>query len=234
MFKNILFFVLIYVLNLPAFALQIKEAKDNQAVTANVSSKELTRIFVDGDRIQNIRGVQGTYELTKDEKLGAVFIKLSPMFLKRPFDIFVTTELGHTYNLLLTPRDIPAESIELKPLSSALIVAKHWERNSPYVETLIQLIHYMINDIGPAGYAVINFPNIKQKYFHPGLNMQLVTIYRGANLEGETWRLKNSCCKTLYLNMQDFFDHRVRAISLDKKILHCNEETYLYRVINHA
>jgi len=231
--KTVLFFVLIYIFAMPAFALQIKQIKDNQTVTANISSKELTRIFVEGDRIQNVRGVQGAYELTKDEKLGAVFIKLSPSYLKT-FNLFVTTESGQTYNLLLTPKDLPAESIELRPLSPVVSVAKRWERNSPYVETLIQLIHYMVNDIKPEGYAVIDFLKIKQKNLSPGLNMQLIRIYRGANLEGEIWQLKNACSKTLYLNKKDFFEHRVRAISLDKKVLHCNEKTYLYRVVGHV
>lgn len=232
--KMAIFFVLMYILSIPAFALQIKEIKDNQTVTANISAKELTRIFVYGDRVQNVRGVQGAYELTKDERLGAVFIKLSPMYSKKPFNLFVTTELGHTYNLLLTPIDIPAETIELKPLSPVMTVAKRWEKNSPYIEKIIQLTSYMVNEIKPEGYAVVDFPKIKQKSLPSGLNMQLVTLYRGANLEGEIWRLKNTCRKTLYLKAKEFFNHHVRAISLDKTVLHCNEETYLYRVVDHV
>ena len=230
-----LVFVLIYILGATtSFALQIKAIKDNQTVSAKISAKELTRIFVSGDRIQSTRGVNGAYELIKDEKLGAVFIKSAPFYLHKPFNLFVTTELGHTYNLLLTPMDIPAENIELKPLSPSMIVASRWERNSPYLETLIRLMNNMANEIKPEGYAVIDLPNIKPKRLPSGLTMQLVTIYRGSHLQGEIWRLKNTCRNTLYLKPREFFQDNVRAISLENETLRCFEETYLYRVVDHG
>ncbi|HZW61148.1 MAG TPA: type-F conjugative transfer system secretin TraK [Candidatus Babeliales bacterium] len=229
-----LVFILIYILGATtSFALQIKAIKDNQTVSAKISAKELTRIFVSGDRIQSTRGVNGAYELIKDEKLGAVFIKSSPFYLHKPFNLFVTTELGHTYNLLLTPMDIPAENIELKPLSPSMIVASRWERNLPYLETLIRLMNNMVNEIKPEGYAVIDLPNIKPKGLPSGLTMQLVTIYRGGHLQGEIWRLKNTCRNTLYLKPREFFQDNVRAISLESETLRCLEETYLYRVVDH-
>ncbi len=229
-----LVFILIYILGtMTSFALQIKAIKDNQTVSARISAKELTRIFVSGDRIQSTRGVNGAYELTKDEKFGAVYIKSSPFYLHKPFNLFVTTELGHTYNLLLTPMNIPAENIELKPLSPSMHIAGRWERNSPYLETLIHLMNDMANKIKPEGYAVIDLPNIKPKKLSSGLTMQLVTIYRGNHLKGEIWKLNNTHRNTLYLKPREFFQDNVRAISLESETFRCNDETYLYRVVDH-
>lgn len=231
--RNFLLIVICMLGITTSFALQIRTVKDNQTVSANISAKELTRIFVSGDRIQSTRGVNGAYELTKDEKLGAIFIKSSPYYLHKPFNLFITTELSHTYNLLLMPLDIPAENIELKPLSPSLTVANRWERNSPYLETLIHLMNDMTNSIRPEGYAVINLGNIKPKKVSSGLMMQLSTIYRGNKLQGEIWKLKNTCRSTLYLKAREFFQDNVRAISLEKETLRSFEETYLYRVVGH-
>jgi conjugal transfer pilus assembly protein TraK len=216
-----------------SYALQIKPVNDNQTVSAKISSKELSRIYVSGDRIQSTRGVNGAYELIKDERLGAVFIKSTPFYLHKPFNLFVTTELGHTYNLLLTPMNIPAENIELKPLSPSLLMAGRWEKNSPYIDTLIHLMNNMVNGIKTEGYAVINLTKIKPKKISSGLTMQLIKLYRGNHLQGEIWLLRNENQRSLYLKPSEFFQHDSRAISLLDEVLHCGDETYLYRVVDH-
>lgn len=231
--NSILFFILLIVLGTqPLYALQVKAVKDNQTIAVKISAKELSRIFVSGDRIQSTRGMNGAYELIKDENLGVVFIKASPFYLHKPFNLFVTTELGHTYNLLLTPMDIPAETIELKPLSPSLL-ASRWERNSPYIETLIHLMNNMVNEVKPEGYTVIDLGEVKPKKFSSGLTMQLVTLYRGNHLQGEIWRLINKSPSTLYLKPREFFQDNTRAISLEDERLNCGDETYLYRVVDH-
>lgn len=217
-----------------SFALQIKAVKDNQTISAKVSVKELTRIFVNNDRIQSTHGISGAYELTKDEKRGAIFIKPSPFYLHKPFNLFITTELGHTYNLLLMPLDIPAENIELKPLSPSKIAASRWEQSSPYIEKMIHLMKIMGNEMNPEGYAVIDFPKTTPKKLSSGLTMQIVKKYIGHRLQGEVWKLKNSCRNTLYLHPEEFYQSHVRSISIVNETLHCNEETYLYQVVDHG
>jgi type-F conjugative transfer system secretin TraK len=217
----------------PANALQVKAVRDNQTVSAKISAKELSRIFVSGDRIQSTRGVNGAYEITKDEKLGVVFVKPTPFYLHQFFNLFITTEFGHTYNLLLTPMDIPAENIELKPLSLSVQIANRWERNLPYVETLIHLMSNMANEDKPEGYAVIDLGQVKTRKLFLGLTMQLVTLYRGSHLQGEIWRLKNESQRTLYLKPREFFQGNIRAISLADEQLNSGDETYLYRVVDH-
>src|SRR5580658_6668200 len=120
----------------PIFAMQVKAVKDNEKVDATISARELSRIFVSGDRIQSTRGLNGAYELMKDENQGSIFIKPAPFYQHHGFNLFVTTEQGHTYNLFLTPKNFPAETIELKPLSPSRLLAERWEKNLPYVDTL--------------------------------------------------------------------------------------------------
>lgn len=215
------------------YALQVKQIKDNQTLFAKISSKELTRIFVKNDRIQSVRGIDGAYQLTKDEIQGAVFIKPSLFYQHRAFNLFIGTEQGHSYTLLLSPIDIPAENIELKSLSPSKILAERWEKNSPYSDIIIQLMHAMENSENPEGYAVIPLGKVKPKRLDSGLTMQLVTFYQGARLQGEIWLIKNTCCRTAHLSPRNFYQDNVRAISLKDENLDKNEETYLYKVVDH-
>lgn len=215
------------------YALQIKLIKDNQTVLAKVSSKELTRIFVKNDRIQSVRGIDGAYQLTKDEAQGAVFVKPTPFYQNKAFNLFISTEQGHSYTLLLTPIDIPAENIELRSLSPSKLLAEHWEKNSPYSQIIINLMNAMENNERPEGYAVINIGKMKPKRLDSGVTMQLITLYQGAKLQGEIWLLKNTCCRVNHLYPREFYQRNVRAVSLIDENLNQNEETYLYRVVDH-
>jgi type-F conjugative transfer system secretin TraK len=230
--------ITIFILNIicfsTAFALQIKPVKDNDRVVATISVRELSRIFVSGDRIQSTRGLNGAYELIKDEQQGSIFIKPTSYYGQRAFNLFITTELGHTYNLFFAPKNIPAETIELKPLSPSPYLASRWEKNSPYIETITQLMNFMANDAKPEGYAVIQLEKIKPKRLSNGTTMQLITLYRGTHLRGEIWLLTNPNRQTLHLRLRDFFQDKARAISLENETLHCGDKTYLYRIVDNG
>lgn len=231
MFNKLSIIILFLIAN-SAFALQVKSVKDNQSVSAKISIKELSRIFVSGDRIQATRGINGAYELVKDEQQGMIFVKPTAFYGNRSFNIFVTTEHGHTYNLLLIPMDIPAESIQLKPASPSIKLADRWEKNSPYVDLLIKLMNSMVNDEHPTGYAVI--PVKGEIYRYPEFTMQLVSVYKGNHLQGEVWCIKNCTRKSVYLKPNQFFQRNTRAIALEDETLRFGEETYLYKVNNHG
>ena len=231
MVKRILLWLTLFFIfhTISVFALQTKDIKDNQTAFFKISMKELTRIFVEGDRIQSVRGLEGNYQLTKNEAHGAIFIK--PIQLK-PFNVFLTTEAGHNYTLFLTPIDIPSEVIQLKPLSPVKVRAEQWEKNSPYVDAIIQLITSMANVTKePEGYAVIHVNADKPKKLPSGMTMQLKTVYQGNDLQGEIWQIKNAYCHPVKIKIREFYQSNVRAIALqDEHLKNCGS-TYLYRVV---
>lgn len=210
------------------FGLQIKSASNNETIFAKISSRELTRIFVSRDRIQSVRGIGSAYELTKDERMGAIFIRPTAYYQNKSFNIFITTEQGRTFDLLLTAMDIPAENIEIRSLTPS-ILATNWEKNSPYVETLTRLLRFMVNGIHPEGYAVINCHDNPVVY-PGGLSMQLMKLYRGARITGEIWILKNNGQKILNFNAGSFTKPNTRAITLASFTLAPMQQTILYRI----
>ncbi|MHB1948475.1 MAG: type-F conjugative transfer system secretin TraK [Gammaproteobacteria bacterium] len=233
MFRLVLIIILITFQCTSAEALQIKPIKDNRNVLVKVSSKEQSRIFVYHDRISVVRGIDGAYDLKKDDKQGDIYIQPSVYYQHKAFNLFITTEQGHTYNLLATPLDIPAETIELKPLSPSHLLAEHWEKNSPYSQTIINLINSMVNEENPDGYAVVNVGKVKPKKILNCLTMRLETVYRGGKLQGEIWVIKNEGKLSTYIHPRDFYQDNVLAVSVQNEKLDQGCETLLYRVVSH-
>lgn len=216
-----------------AYALQIKSINDNRSVLVKIAAKEQSRIFVYNDRISAVRGLEGAYELKKDEKLGDVYIQPTPYYQHKAFNLFITTELGHTYNLLATPLDIPSETIELKPLSPSHLIAARWEKNSPYSQTIINLTNAMINGTDPDGYAITQLGKVKSKKLSNCLSMRLLTIYRGDKLQGEIWLLKNEGKSYTYVRPRHFYQDQVLSVSIQNEGLNPGAETLLYRVVGY-
>lgn len=214
-------------------ALQVRAIQDNQTAFFKISAKELTRIFVNGDRIQAVRGLDGAYQMTKDETAGAIFIRPEAYFQNKAFNLFLTTEQGHNFTLFLNPIDVPAENIELKPLSPVKLKAERWEKNAEYSNLLIQLTNYMANHTQPEGYAVINMGYVKPKKLANGLTMRLMKLYKGDHLQGEIWVVHNPNHKTFHLNPYSFYRNQVRSIAIQHETLQYHDETRLFRILSH-
>ncbi|GEM_PF-1523181 len=237
--KHILFLISIFSIFYlsSANALQVKAVKDNTTVSFKISTKDYSRIFVAGDRILSVKGRNNLYEIKEfkgkfDE--GVLYIRPTAMYPKKLFSIFLTTEQGHHFTLLLGPMNVPAENIEIQPITATKSMASQWEQNLPYSQNIIDLMRYMRNATHPEGYAVINLGKVKPKQIGGGLSMQLLTLYRGGFLQGEIWKLKNESGHTLCLHPREFFQDNVRASSVIDETLEKGNETILYRVVSHG
>lgn len=234
-FKNVkkCFVLSLALMSVSASAQQHFTVKDNQTVTTKISSLGMTRIVVKDDRIQSARGVEGTYQLTKDEAQGAIFIKPMITTPGSHFNVYVTTESGRSFNLFLHPADMPAQAIELQPLSPVKHKIERWERSLPYTSLVVQLLSNMMNDERPEGYAVVHVEKPIIKKLPSGLTMQRVTLYAGNHLEGEVWCIKNMTNHPIALDNQMFYQSTTRALAwMDDTVLP-GQTTYLYQVVSH-
>ena len=219
-----------------AWANQTKLATDNQTIKATVSAKELTRVFVAGDRIYQVRGLDGAYELEQDEEHGAVYLKPTAAFHDKAFSVFITTEAGRTYSLLLIPKETPAESLELVPLEAKKSEAARWEAANAYEETLVALLSAMVRETAPEGYAKAPLSNpsaLATKAVPSGLEMIPVHTYRGAHLVGEVWRVTNQGNRPVRLEANTFTTPQTRAVGLVEAVLSPRQMTSVYRVVSH-
>ena len=201
------------------FAIQEKPIKDNGTAKAYVSIHGLTRIAVDNDRVQDVRGPEDAYQIKTDANQGAVFIQPTPVFQKRPFTIFLATEQGHDYMLRLMPRNQPANTILLKPQGVLNPAAVHWETTSPYTEAITELMKDMVNQTLPEGYAVDAIGKAKNQRVGD-VNIKPIQIYQ----------VTNCTAQTIILNEREFYQSGVRAIALTQQDIAPHGQIFLYRV----
>lgn len=214
------------------FAFQTKSVHDNETLSITISKDDFSKIFVKDDRIVSIKGQTSLYEIKefKGEDEGKLFIK--PLSLVESFSIFITTELGHHYTLQIKARDKAAETIEIKPITPVVSIATKWEQRSPYTEILAAMLRGMVNDMPPDGYAVQSFHQNPSIPLQNGLDMRLIKLYRGSNLNGEVWVICNSTRKTIVLLPKCFYKRGIRGVSFAREHLLPNTQTLLYRIVN--
>ena len=97
-----------------AQAAQYRVAGEEAAIAAVVSMREITRIALRGDRITGVVARPRGFTVEHDAESGDVFLVPGAGGLPdAPVNMFVSSEGGRTWQLLLTPRDVPAEQIVL-------------------------------------------------------------------------------------------------------------------------
>jgi conjugal transfer pilus assembly protein TraK len=232
-FLYVFFSINLFFLSSIGYAMQIKSMQDNETALFKISANQLNRIFVDNDRIESLRGLSGNYQLLKDEKVGAVFIKPQTNYAVKPFNVFVSTEKGHSYTLFLTPVLIPAQTIKIMPASPVKEKATAWEKSASYQDILIQLINGMAKGEAPDGYAFIYPKKNTVHKISDNLSIQLLAIYEGSQLQGEVWQVNNHC-HDVQLHLSAFYQENIRALALkDHQLSQC-ESTLLYRVVDNV
>ena len=126
-----------------ANAAQYRIAGEDMQIAATISAREITRIAIRDDRIASMVARPDGFTVEHDGSTGDIFLVPTPgpTLGTKPVSIFVTSEEGRTYQLLLTPLDIPAEQI---------IIVNPRDRNttdeqSPRREQLGRLMAAMIS-----------------------------------------------------------------------------------------
>ena len=108
-------------------ALQTYPLIDQQSTKVIISNTEQNRIAVLGDRIQQVFGAEGTFDVQSDEEGGQIFLivaktgfssALQASSLVKPMTITIITEEDLTQDLKLIPQSIESQSILFKPALS--------------------------------------------------------------------------------------------------------------------
>lgn len=215
-----------------AFALQTLTAADNGNVHALIAPTELNRIFVEGDRIKNVRGTEGQYILNQDNQNGQIYVK--PTLGKRSFTLFLQTEQGKTFQVSLTPTASVAQTIQLKAINSKNPKALKWESSSSYEQVLVKLVTSMIKGESPDGYDVQSPKKAKSLPLGNIATLTLLKTYTGEHLQGEVYRLKNNTTSEIRLTEPQLYRVDTRAIAIENHVIPANSETTIFTVISHG
>ncbi|WP_287602421.1 type-F conjugative transfer system secretin TraK [Thiothrix sp.] len=229
---------------------------DGDTVTAKIARDGLTRISVQGARIEQIFSADGkdlTFQV--DKQNGQVFVRykggkeqvLDAMELpgggsvkrkqttgsgKTDFSAFVTDDGGRTFNLNLSVVDAPSQSIVLKPMvvekaKSGRVVIQNDLSLPSEVMALMQVMTANVEDV--SGYDVARDLSESQALWS-GADYVRVASYEGDTLLGETYTLTNRTGSEMRIVESEFQGKGVLGVAVKNPILQANEFTYVYVV----
>lgn len=212
-----------------ALATQTKDVEDGEEFTAEISKSDINRIKVSGDRIRTVQNNEGELNITRDTKLGEIYVRTAAFTENKPINLFIVTEQNFTYKAILYPKAIPSEQIIIK--NDAVVMNSDSEvskttKNS-YQQQIIALLKAMRLKVKPEGYQVKQ----EHQYIDLGdLGMRRVAVYKGQNFIGEVFTFKNSTSRVITLEEKMLFKNGVRAIKIEKDILLPDEVTEIFVV----
>lgn len=214
-----------------ASAAQEFKVKDGDTITVKISSRELTRVTVDGEgRLDKVWGSAGILEIQPDKDKGEIFVRPSRS-APAAFSFFVRDDMGATYTVVAQQHDIPSETIVLKPAASRKSVGRGSEyRSAPYVDRVKRLFKGMALGESIDGYS---YDDSEQEVpLWAETSIVLRRIYTGQDLLGEIYTIENISEKEMHFHEREFMDFgtRVQAVALERLSLGKGESTFLYVV----
>jgi len=215
-------------LALPAYGQQIVEVEDNGAYQVKLSARELTRIVVDSGRIRRIDGNEGEFVIQRDAKLGQAFVR--PVVVDKPLNLFISSESGRVYSLVMTPLDIPAHTVVLREKGAvrSAIAAPSPQKAGSYEAGILRLVSAMAR----------NDPGTQIEVRH---DVTDVALWRGFRFVreasfieraqvGERYRLTNNTGASQVIAEQEFYKAGVIAVAVEILQLAPGQSTAVYIV----
>lgn len=218
-------------------ALQTYPLVDHQSTTLTLSQSELNRISVANDRIQQVFGAEGTFDVQSDEEGGQIFLKLgSPSYLGSPSPkistITIITESGLTQDLRLVPKEVEFQSILLKPQVGQEEEKETKKNDKSQLQEIIGLMKAMVRNETIEGYvkSSLDQSTISSVAHEQLKNLSLTPLfhYKGEQYEGRVYSLTNQGSTSLHLKEDNFATYGDQAIALHRRTLHASETTTLY------
>jgi conjugal transfer pilus assembly protein TraK len=232
--RKILFILASFLLSSYVCATQIKGVVDNETITAKISSLDITRIIVQGDRIKSLKGIRGAYTRENDENNGEVYLQPTSLYQNTAFSVLIETEKGRHFTLLLTPISVPGGTLMLVPKGVGREEAARFEQASDYQITLSHLIRAMATNTIPEGYSISEVDNKTRYHFGNIATLRLKTIYQGLHFQGQIYEISNTQSFPIFLDEKQFYKQGTRAISLEAIEIAPHGKVKLLRVVSHA
>lgn len=204
------------------------ELSDGGTAIGKISVRDTNRIAVAGGRIAEVWGSADTFTADKDEQVGQVFLRVPSPAQREAISLFVTDDQGKTYTLILTPADIPAETVMIRRRGDDRRSASAWERSDTYVGALRRIIKSMTKDEIPDGYQVSERDAVVPLWDEARLRLD--REYLGGVFTGETYTLTNMTAVDLATEEREFYRPGVAAVAIERHLLAPGQSTRVYVV----
>lgn len=211
---------------------RIVSVADGMAVKVDISSYEHNRIKIEGGRINYYTVKKGALIIEYEKIKGEIFVSLPKINRYKnedgdliPISLFVTSDSGSTYQLLLQPKAESAKQIFLVEQSAKDEGMKIYNN---YRDQILSFYKSLYSGQSLQGYTV---SYRKKRIKKDKLKIIKIATYQpktGKGLYGEIFEIKNKSKNLKILKPQDFFKEGVRAIKIDSYLLGKGESTRMY------
>jgi len=207
---------------------------DNSEVIARISSSEINRFSIPNSKIDSYQIAKGEVVITPDIKKGEIYISLIHKNSTKPVNIFISSQTGATFKLLLLPKKITAQQIfliENKPN----MVKSEYQNND---QELISFFKDISTNKTPKGYnskhhkKTIKFSKLSKKYpileYLKFTSLITTDAHQGQTYIGKKFKVKNKSKEPIILKESYFYDDGVMAVNLDNSLILPQQEIIMY------
>lgn len=226
MIKRMFLLLLLYFgANASCFAKEMFEVQNGDTITTTISSENLTRIEIEGQKIiKSFSSADISKKITKP--LGQVYLIPNT---KSTFNLYIVSDSGNTYNLKLTPsKNAHGDSIVIKAafaknknLSKLEYVNQSYVRNINY---LIEIMYLNKDDDSQYNATEVNQPIVT----YSGLDSVFFKSFANDVLTGQVLLLKNTSKSKILLTEAQFYSEHTLAISIENPELAVNAFTRVF------
>lgn len=212
---------------LTVMAKSLYEAQNGDTINATISSNNLTRIEIEGQKIiKDFSSANISKKIT--QPLGQIYLIPNT---NTSFNLFVVSDTGNTYNLHLTPsKTYAGDSIIIKPAESKKIhISKNQVDTSGYIRNINYLLQIMfLNSKDDGRYNVSEINQAITTY--QNLDSVLLTKYNDDNLTGYVLLLKNTSKTKILLTEAQFYTIKTLAVAIENPSLAVNDFTRVFLI----
>ena len=219
--------VIILVFSLELAAEQLKIVTSGSTTHALISRYEPNRITVVDDRIKSVVHKSGIFSIQDNKEVGDVFITPSSSSNLQTLSLFVHTEKNKTYQLILTPQEMPAQNLVLRPA-----MLEQSAKTDVFAENrgseLVKIMKAMWSGDALDNYFR-NYPTeaIKSR---EEVKVILLETLENNKYQGSAYEVMNISRDSIAIDEKDFFKNDVLAIHISKRNIRPNEVSNVYLV----
>lgn len=209
-----------------SWAVQVLDGTDGDIIYGKISMKEISRLRVQGDKIATVRAKQGSVGIESDRESGQVYLRV--MNPGAPVNMFITTDAGRTYTLLLKPEDIPATNIVVRDIRGRPSPATKDDKRpgSDHVGALKQFMLVMARDEIPND-VTMQEKGEKVKLWRD-TDFTLERVYQSEEVVGEKYRLTNTGKTRMVMQEPEFYREGVLAVAIERMQLEPSNSTNVF------
>lgn len=209
-----------------ALAVQNFNLVDHQRTQVQVSNRQMNRIAVKGDRIQQIFGADEYFHIETDDHGGQIFLKFLSDQMLEPVSLTIVTEAGLTQDLTLMPDDMDAQTVLFKP--GVGVDDGEENRLETREDKIAALISAMAAGDRLEGYDIKAIGPREES--EPASSFKAIKTYEGESFKGIVFCFQNDSETVLNVTEQDVAQPGDLAVSISSTAVAPGQSAHLYVV----